>query len=357
MTAWDVTILIMTESLMNDKEAYREICLSEHRAVIPVFSRMWWMDAVCGEENWRVWIDRTGGRLNAVMPYYIEKRGDYTYITKALLTQNNGIIFFYPDGQKSCGRYEFEERVISRAVNHIESLGLDVYEQQYHYGFHNWVPFYWRNFTQILRYTFVIEDTSDLDKVLSDFSTNYRNKYKKGCKNATVEYGTISAEEFYTEHEKIFLKQGLPCPFTLPFWKRLYKACTDNDAGQMLLARGNDGNIHAVMFLIWDDMAVYQLLGGAIPEYSSSEAYSTLVYEGIKIAGQKGLSYDFEGSVIKRINRSMREFGCIQKPYFRIRKVFNPEIVRAEAERYIATVGNERTGIERGFYWRTGERI
>ena len=50
------------------------------------------------------------------------------------------------------------------------------------------------------------------------------------------------------------------------------------------------------------------------------------------MASQKGLKYDFEGSVIKRISKSFREFGGEAKPYFRIRKVFNPEIIRREAE-------------------------
>ena len=50
---------------------------------------------------------------------------------------------------------------------------------------------------------------------------------------------------------------------------------------------------------------------------------------------QLGLKYDFEGSVIKRISKSMRQFGGKPMPYFRIRKVFNPDIVRTEAENQI----------------------
>ena len=67
----------------------------------------------------------------------------------------------------------------------------------------------------------------------------------------------------------------------------------------------------------------------------------TLIWHGIEEAIQLGLVYDFEGSVIQRIAKSFREFGGVPKPYFRIRKVFNPEIVRNEAECYIKAIKGE----------------
>lgn len=74
-----------------------------------------------------------------------------------------------------------------------------------------------------------------------------------------------------------------------------------------------------------------------MPEYQNLETYNALIWNSIKFAHEKGLKYDFEGSVIKRISKSFREFGGDPKPYFRIRKVFNPEIVRQEAEDLIKT--------------------
>ncbi len=43
-----------------------------------------------------------------------------------------------------------------------------------------------------------------------------------------------------------------------------------------------------------------------------------------------GLKYDFEGSMIERIAKSFRRFGGEATPYYRIRKVFNPEIMKME---------------------------
>ena len=92
-----------------------------------------------------------------------------------------------------------------------------------------------------------------------------------------------------------------------------------------------DGKVTSVLFLVWDDKTVYQLLGGSVPEYQALDTYDALIWEGIKLASKKKKAYDFEGSVIKRISKSFREFGGEPKQYFRIRKIFNPEIILREA--------------------------
>ena len=76
--------------MKTNKELYADWCETTY---VPIFSKPWWMDAVCGEDNWDVWLCDDDGDICAAMPYFTEKRGEYKYITKAPLTQNNGIIF------------------------------------------------------------------------------------------------------------------------------------------------------------------------------------------------------------------------------------------------------------------------
>lgn len=317
---------------MENKEKYQKFC---ENIFVPIFSKPWWMDALCGSENWDVWLYKNGDEVLAAMPYYMEQRGEYHYITKALLTQNNGIIFNYPKGAKMVTKQAFEEKVIDAACEFIRSLDLDVYEQQFHYSFQNWLPFFWNRYTAVTRYTYVLEDLNNLEEVWNGISSKWRGIIKKGLKNAKIKKG-LAAEVFYQEHEKVFLKQGLKCPFSIEQWIRLYGACKEHEACEIFYALENGGNIASLMFLVWDEKSVYQLLGGSMPLFQNLDTYDALIWEGIKFAGEMGLKYDFEGSVIKRISKSFREFGGEPKPYFRIRKVFNPEIMRAETEKAIA---------------------
>lgn len=317
---------------MTNKEKYSVFC---ERNYIPIYSKSWWMDAVCGEQNWDVWIyGKDTNIVEAAMPYYLEKRGKYQYITKALLTQNNGIIFKNNTDLKECSRAKYEEKVINAACEFIADLNVDVYEQQYQPNFQNWLPFFWNQYTAITRYTYVVEDTSDLETLWENISSSYRNKIRKGQRNANVKKG-LDFKKFYEEHEKIFLKQNMPCPFSFEQWKQIYTAVINNSSGIILYSETSTGEICSVLFLVWDDKKVYQLLGGSMPQYQNLDTYDALIWEGIKIAHEKSLQYDFEGSVIKHISKSFREFGGTPKPYFRIRKVFNQEIMRMEFEKQI----------------------
>lgn len=317
---------------MENKELYEEFCKANY---VPIYSQPWWMDAVCESHNWDVWLCDQGNKAVAAMPYYMEKRGSYRYITKAPLTQTNGITFSHAPQAKPISIQKTEERIIDRACDFIASLGVDVYEQQYAYTFENWLPFFWHEYTALARYTYVLEDTSNLDALFSAMDSKARGKIRKGAKNAHFS-NSIDPDEFFFQHEKIFAKQGLPCPFSYDLWRRLYTACYEHGCCELLCERLSDGQVASLLFLVWDSKSAYAILGGSMPEHQNLDTYHALIWEGIKLAHEKGLKYDFEGSVIKRISKSFREFGGTPKLYFRIRKIFNPEIIRMEAEQQIS---------------------
>ena len=319
---------------MTNKESYQSFV---QLADIPIYSQPWWMDAICGTENWDVWLYRKGDEVLAAMPYYMEQRGPYRYITKAPLTQNNGIIFRHDKGAKLQKRASLEEKVIDAAALWLQDQNFDVYEQQYPHTFTNWQPFFWNRFKCILRYTYIIEDTSDLNQVMQGYSAKLRNDIKKGQRN-TAEIVSLEPDNFYREHEKIFAKQGLPCPFSYELWMRLYCACEANNSCITLCCRNNAEQITSVAFFVWDENYVYLLMGGSIPEHSSENSFAYLVHRGIAMASEQGKGFDFEGSMIQRIAKAFRDYGGVPMPYYRIRKIYNPDIIRMEAEQEIAAL-------------------
>ena len=323
---------------MTNKEKYELFC---EKTYVPIYSKSWWLDAVCGECNWDVWLYEKDEDILAAMPYYMEDRDGYKYITKAPLTQNNGIIFKFAQDAKDITKRQFEEKVIDEACEFIEEMGLDVYEQQYQYDFNVWLPFYWHNYTAITRYTYVIDDTEDVESMWNNISYKYRKNIKKGQRNALFSKD-LDYKVFYEEHKKIFSKQGLECPFSFELWDKLYHTCKEHNSGEIIYAHTEEGAVASILFLVWDEKAMYPILGGSMPEYQKLESYNALTWEALQFASSKGLKYDFEGSVIKRISKSFREFGGDPKPYFRIRKVFNPDIIRREAEDYIKLLEKEK---------------
>lgn len=311
---------------MTNKERYAAF---EKKIFIPIYSKSWWMNAVCGAKNWDVWLYGENNDILAAMPYYFEKRGKYHYITKALLTQNNGIIFRYPEFVKIAEKAKFEEKIINAACDFIQLTGVDVYEQQYMTAFRNVLPFYWRGYTAIPRYTYVIDTCNGLESIWQNMTSNKRKNIKKGQRNGRI-CETMSETDFYLAHKKIFDKQGLPNPFSYELWHELYHTLKDNKCCKILFSKGMEGQVQSILFLIWDEKNVYLLLGGNMPEYSNLETYSALIWEGIQFAEREHKNFDFEGSVIKRISKSFREFGGELREYYRIRKIFNKDIMLME---------------------------
>ena len=316
---------------MSNKSEYQKFLTKTY---VPIYSQPWWLDAICGAENWDVWLYKRGEDILAAMPYYFEKRGDYIYITKAPLTQNNGIIFYYEPSAKIQKKAHFEEKVINELAIWLKETGYDVYEQQYMHTFNNWQPFFWNGFKCVLRYSYLIENTVDLDEVISNYSSNLRKNIKKGQKRCK-EFVELDAKSFYLEHEKIYSKQNLKCPFSFELWERLYNVCKRYQCGQALAIVNSDDRISSLAFFAWDDKYVYFLMGGSIPELSEDNTFSLMMHHGIEMASAMGKAFDFEGSMIKRVAKAMREYGGIPTPYYRIRKIFNPDIIRMEAEQEI----------------------
>ncbi len=317
---------------MNNKELFNKFCADNY---VCIYSQPWWLDAIVGPENWDVWIYEKGGRIWAAMPYYLEDKNGVKRITKPPLTQTNGLVVSYPkDPQSLAKRASYEEEICDAAIEFIESMGLDIYEQQFQYKYQNFLPFFWHRYSCIPRYTYVIEDTSDMEKVDAGISSKYKNMIRKGEKNVH-HFGTIDADTFYTEHEKIFARQNLPVPFTREQWIRIYEAAYAHNAGEVFAALGENDEVLSLSFLVWDDESLYLDAGGPVPEHSRLQTYDALVHKSIEKAHEKGLKFDFEGSVVKQINHSFREYGGRPVEYYRFRKVFNPEIIRKEAEEAI----------------------
>lgn len=306
-----------------EKERYLKYC-ENPKTIVPIFSQPWWMDALCGRENWGVHLVGDDNNIKASFVYYVcedaEQNGQVE-ITRALLTQNNGIIVNYPQNQGVISRQKYDEEIVDEICGYIEHMGISRYDQQYHYCFTNFLPFFWHFYTCSIKYTYVIENTKDMVQVRASYSSKLKNMLRKAQKYSKV-IEEIDLHTFYSVNEMSFTRQSIQIPYSFEQFKKLYDACSAHDACKLLAACGEDGQINSVAMLVWDNQSVYYLLNGTNPALKHLQGNCLLIDYAIEFAGLKGLKFDFEGSVIKGVNHAIREYGGTPMQYFRISKSF-----------------------------------
>lgn len=302
---------------MTDKDLYRKLCKTE--STIPIFSKDWWLDAVCGHDHWDAVVIEKNGNIISAMPYYITQKKGFKVITMPPLTQAMGPWIKYPPNQKYANKLSLEKELYLDLIKKLPDF--DHFAQNFNYRVTNWLPFYWKGFEQTTRYTYIIENLGDLKEVFSRFKDNMRNKINKARKIVSViDEGRI--EDFYAINRKTFERQGIKIPYSLELIINKDKELAERNYRKIFFAVDKEGRIHSALYLIWDELSSYVHMAGEDPDLRKSGAGILLIYESIKFTKEiLGLDcYDFEGSMIESVEEVRRSCGGVQKSYFSISK-------------------------------------
>lgn len=303
------------ENDKHNKQKYKELCTDENS--ISIFSQHWWLDAVAGEENWDVILVEEKGKIIASLPYYFKKRMGFKLITMPRLTPKMGMWIKYPIGQDDTSKLSYEKMIIEKLIEQLPPY--DMYLQNFDYSFDNWLPFYWRNFNQTTKYTYIIENIHNHDAVYSDFRSNVKRNIKKAQKMVGI-HTENDIKKFYEIYKKTFEIQNIPTPNSLELLSKIDLFCSNRECRKIFFAEDEFARVHAAVYIIWDKVSAYYLMGGSDAALRNSGAMSLLLWEAIKFTSTFVEKFDFEGSMIEPIERFFRSFGAVQKPYFQIRK-------------------------------------
>ena len=288
------------------------------RDVVPgsLFSQPWWLDAVA-PGAWEAIAVEKGGQVLARLPYVVKNRLGFTLILMPRLTQTLGP-WLAPHEAKYTTQLSREHKLMTSLIEQLPPF--DYFSQRFHYSIANWLPFYWQGFSQTTRYTYVLEDLSDLDAVWQEIRKNIKTDVRKAQKQLVVR-SDLGLDVFLDLNAKTFKRQGLALPYSRELVMRLDCACQERNCRKMFFAQGAQGQVHAAAYIVWDEQSAYYLMGGADPELRSSGATSLVLWEAIQFAATVTRTFDFEGSMVESIERFFRAFGARQKPYYQVTKV------------------------------------
>lgn len=306
----------MQASTPNNRELYKQHCAVTEG--IPVFMQSWWLDAACGETGWDVALVREKDVVAAALPYQLRHRGGTTLLDQPPLTQFLGP-WLRPDDDKRSVNLARQKDLMLALVDALPPFGR--YAQNWHSSITNWLPFYWRGFSQTTRYTYVVGELDNQETLWSNLQSSARREIRKATGRYNVRLReNPDLDDFLALNAMTFARQGKSVPYNRDYVARLDAACVAHNCRKILIAEDEEGKAHGGAYVVWDADCAYYLLGGGNPELRTSGAASYCMWEAIKFASSVSRRFDFEGSMIEPVERFFRSFGAQQTPYFHVSK-------------------------------------
>ena len=184
------------------KDKFRQFCLNNHQ--IPLFLRDWWLDNAAGSENWDVVIYEKDNKIVSFMPFVIKKVGFFKALGMPLLTPFLGFWIDYPEKQSKTAKLSMEKKYVTQLIKQLPKF--DKFFSQLDPNITNWLPFYWHEYLQTTRYTYVIENLTDLTAVYDNFKANIKGDISKAKKALSIS-ASEDIDVFYHLCCKSFTRQ------------------------------------------------------------------------------------------------------------------------------------------------------
>lgn len=313
---------------MNDYAQYVELC--KNTPTIPLFMQNWWLDAVHtplksalneGTRHWQPLLayDRNG-IPTAAMIVAERQRLNMRLAGEPHLTPFSGIwqkdLVFNKIHQKQFFQKSNMQQILEKMPDfHFADF-------RFHFSTTDMQPFIWAGFEAEPRYTYLLSDISDTQKIREGFNDNTRRNIGKAQQQLTVSTSD-DLDLFLSIAGASFERQNIRNPTPLSIWQRLDPELAKRGRRAILTAHQN-GALVAAIYIVFDNGTAYYLAGGANEIGRRNGAMHLLLWRGIEAAASVGCQYfDFEGSMLPNVEAFFRGFGAEQKVYFRVRKAKN----------------------------------
>lgn len=302
---------------MTNKERYTEWVAKQE--YVPLFMQPWWMDAVCAGKQWDVLLaeDETGEIIGA-MPYLLRKRAWFKYIVMPQQTQIGGV---WVTPEATADKWKTAEvcRIIKEQM---DQMGLAYYYQQYLPGSLCVDAMRGLGFKTKERVTYRVEDLSDLDALIASFSKNKKRQLQKAL-SLHIERG-MEIEDFYRFHSHCLASRKRKISYSREFLLVLERKAKRLGQCEILSVCNADGQVYAAAFLVWDKHYMYYLIPAYDPAFGDSGAGALLALEAIKLAREKQVRFDFEGSMERGTAKHYKQFGSTPTTYYSVEKYYKP---------------------------------
>ena len=279
-----------------------------------IFTTPDWLEAVA-PGRWEYLTLHSKDSLKICMPIILSNKMGFSFCNMPPFTQSLGILFPPQEGKYA--------EILTKNINYISELISKIpknsyFRQRLHPSLTNWLPFHWEGYNQSTRYTYIIENLENREEIWKAFRSNIRQEIRKATKSIRVEQD----DDFDSlKHciKSTYARQKKK-NFDFKTLKRIFKTCKKLKCGKIFLAKNKENEVCGAIFIVWDKNSAYYIAGGSPKEVRTTGAMPLLLWEAIQFSSDVTRKFNFEGSMIKSIEKFFRAFGGRQVPYLEITK-------------------------------------
>lgn len=299
----------------------REQYVEKAEPALGVFASSKWLSAYEGALNF-VGIFKDEHQLIGGFYFLKIKKYGFHFLKLPPYTPHCGL-FYTSESKNRSSANSFSKEVISEVCSYVSRENAALSVLAFPTTITDMQPFIWKKYKVIPNYTYRIDLDKPMEEIKSNFDSKNRNVINKALKedvqtdvnrldkNELFKFfsdslGTTEANIYRNELRNIFLKSA------------------DGSNSFSVEARKND-ELLGVVFCIYDTNVCYYLLGGVDKNSGVAGINNLLVLRSIERAKEMGCRiFDFEGSMLKGVEKFFRSFGPELYPYYTANKASLP---------------------------------
>jgi lipid II:glycine glycyltransferase (peptidoglycan interpeptide bridge formation enzyme) len=284
---------------------------------IGVFGSRRWLE-IYGDSLTLVGIYKDERQLIGGFYFMDTSKFGFSFIKLPPYTPHCGL-FFISESKNQSSVNNFSKEVITEVCKYISGRKSALTVLAFPTSIIDLQPFIWEKYKVVPNYTYRIDLHNSIEDIRSNFDPKNRNVINKAIKEGVeVAENKLSKSELFS-----FFNNSLNAADANVYeeeLKNVFEKFADHSNSFSMEARKNN-ELLGVVFCIYDKRVCYYLLGG-VNKNSGVQGVNNLLVQCC-IEKAKALDcevFDFEGSMLKGVEKFFRSFGPALFPYYTVNK-------------------------------------
>jgi lipid II:glycine glycyltransferase (peptidoglycan interpeptide bridge formation enzyme) len=290
-------------------------------AALGVFGSKKWL-SVYGDSITLVGIFKDEHQL--IGGFYFLKTAKYgfTFLKLPPYTPHCGL-FFSSDSRNNSSINNFSKELMKEVCDYFSGLKSALTILAFPSNIIDLQPFIWDKYKVVPNYTYRIGLEKTIEEIKSDFDPKNRNTINRSLKEGVEVFpDRLSKEQLYDFFSDALTAAG--ANVYAAELKNIFQSFSD-PSNSFSMEAYRDGALLGVVFCIYDAGTCYYLLGGVNKNSGVQGVNNLLVLKSIEKARELGCRiFDFEGSMLKGVEKFFRGFGPELVPYYTANKAKLP---------------------------------